>query len=529
LTGLNTEYIIMSMKIKIAIIILLNSILLIGMSAGEDKMKSEIREPAVAGAFYPGDSTALAKTIAQLLSSTKRPEVPGEIVAIVAPHAGYMYSGPVAAYAYKAIQGYDYKDVIVISPCHVEAFEGASVYPGDAYRTPLGDIPIDKELSKKIASHSDLIRESEQGHRVTFRGGEHSLEVELPFLQTVLENFKLTAIVMGEQNMETCKQLADAIAAECKGRDDVLIVASSDLSHFHTYDQSEVLDGKIVRLIDNYDYEGLYDSLQARKVEACGGGPIVVAMMAAQKLGAKNAAVVDHANSGDVTGDRDSVVGYLAAVIYKGDKGSKVYEINMDEEDSTGDIAKNPASAVDFGLTHEDKQILLDLAYQTISDHLAGKTTKLNPDDYTGILAEKRGAFVTLTMFGNLRGCIGYIQPIKPLYETISEMADQAAFHDPRFNPIRKGEFSHIDVEISVLTPMMLVEDPKEIVVGRDGLYMVKGYYSGLLLPQVPVEQHWNRETFLDQTCIKAGLPPGSWKEPGIKIYRFQADIFGGK
>ena len=492
-------------------------------------MKSEIREPAVAGAFYPGDSTSLAKTIAGLLAGTKKPEVPGDIVALIVPHAGYMYSGPVAAYAYKAIQGYACKDVIVISPCHVEAFEGAAVYPGDAYRTPLGDVPINKKLSAAIASHSKLVKESEHGHRQTYRGGEHSLEVELPFLQTVLEDFQLTAIVMGNQDKQTCKELADAIADACKGRDDVLIVASSDLSHFHTYDQAVTMDGKIADLINDYNYDELYDKLQNRKVEACGGGPIVVAMMAALKLGAKTAQVVNQANSGDITGDRDSVVGYLSAVVYRGDKTTKVYEINMDEEDNPDEISKNPASAVDFGLTYEEKKILVDLAYQSIAAGLESKPLELDSTDYSGVLGENRGAFVTLTIFGQLRGCIGYIQAVKPLYETIVEMANQAAFHDPRFNPLGKGEFKHVDIEISVLTPMILVESPDEIVVGRDGLYMVKGYYSGLLLPQVPVEQHWDRNTFLDQTCVKAGLPPGSWKQPGIKIYRFQADIFGGK
>jgi AmmeMemoRadiSam system protein B/AmmeMemoRadiSam system protein A len=517
----------MKAQTKITIIIL--SALVLRALAGEADMKTEIREPAVAGAFYPDNPASLAKMIAGLLADTKRPEIAGDIRAIIAPHAGYVYSGPVAAYAYKAIQGHDYQDVIVISPCHVEAFAGASVYPGDAYRTPLGDIQIDKELSADIVSRSNLVKESELGHRVTYRGGEHSLEVELPFLQTVLDNFNLVAIVMGSQDMQTIRALAEAIAGACEGRDDVLIVASSDLSHFHDYDVAEKMDSGIVKLVNDYDFEGLYDRLQSHKVEACGGGPIIAAMMAAQKLGANDARVVDYAKSGDVTGDKSSVVGYLAAVIYQGDKSEKVYEIDMDEAESGDELDVNPASTVDFGLTENEKKMLLGLADEAIEKRLDGQVLELNPDNYGGVLAEDRGAFVTLTISGQLRGCIGYIRAIKPLYETIAEMAVQAAFHDPRFPPLTKKEFEHTDIEISVLTPMILIDNVDEITVGRDGLYMVRGNYSGLLLPQVPVEHNWDRETFLDQTCMKAGMGPGCWKQSGTQIYKFQADIFGGK
>ena len=254
-------------------IVILALVLITGASFVEADMNREVREPAVAGAFYPANPAQLAKTIAEMLSATPKASVPGEIRGLVVPHAGYIYSGPVAAYAYKAIQGAEYKDVIVISPSHYEAFNGAAVYPGDAYLTPLGEIAIDKELSKAIASHSKLVQLSEHGHRPTFRGGEHSLEVELPWLQTMLGDFKLVAIVMGDQDMKTCSDLAESIEKAVGKRDDVLLVASSDLSHFHKYTEAAGLDSQIVKLIDNFDYRDLYDELQSRKVEACGGGP----------------------------------------------------------------------------------------------------------------------------------------------------------------------------------------------------------------------------------------------------------------
>jgi len=496
-------------------------------------MNSDIRQPAVAGSFYPGEPSELAKMIARMLAETERPAVDGDIVGLVVPHAGYVYSGPVAASGFKAIQGLNYKDVIVIAPCHVEAFPGAAVYPGKAYRTPLGDIEINKELSEKIAKGSKMVELSDKGHRFTGRGGEHSLEVELPFLQTMLDDFNFVAVVMGSQDMQTCRGLAESIYESCKNRNDVLLVASSDLSHFHDYNTATTLDSQVVDLINNYDYNQLYTELEQRKIEACGGGPIIAVMIASQMMGAGSARVVKYANSGDVSGDKSSVVGYLAAIFSKGDEDSKVYEIDEDvsssDSDETGGMEINPASAVDFGLNNDERQFLLKLARESIEAVLEKRQLQPDITKYTGVLTEKRGAFVTLTIDGRLRGCIGYIQAVKPLYETIAEMAVQAAFHDPRFPSLTKSEFNSIDIEISVLTPMIIEKNPENVVVGRDGLYIVRGYNSGLLLPQVPVENSWDRETFLNQTCIKAGLPPGTWKEAETQIYRFQADIFGGE
>ncbi|MCD6162133.1 MAG: AmmeMemoRadiSam system protein B [candidate division Zixibacteria bacterium] len=497
-------------------------------------MSTEIRQPAVAGSFYPGEPSELAKMIAQMMSQVDKPSIAGDIVGLVAPHAGYIYSGLVASYAYKTIQGMEYKDVIVIGPSHAEAFSGAAVYNGDAYQTPLGIININKELSRKIASNSKLVQLSDKGHHLTTRGGEHSLEVQLPFLQTVLGNFELTAIVMGSQDMQTCRGLAESIFEACKGRKDVLIVASSDLSHFHSYDTAIALDSRVADLINSYDYIQLHKELEENKIEACGGGPIVTAMAVSEMMGAGTAKVVKYANSGDVSGDKSSVVGYLSAVFSKETIVKKVYEINEEAqsekiEDGDNDVEINPASAVDFGLSNDEKMLLLNLSREAIRAVFSKNQFELDESEYSGVLAEERGAFVTLTIGGQLRGCIGYIKAVKPLYQTIAEMAVQAAFHDPRFRPLTESEFESVDIEISVLTPMTLVEDPNTVVVGRDGLYIIRGYNSGLLLPQVPVEQGWDKETFLNQTCLKAGLPSGTWKEAGTQIYRFQADIFGGE
>jgi len=495
-------------------------------------MAKQIRPAAVAGSFYPDQPTALAKTIAEMLAKTQRPEINGRIMGLICPHAGYIYSGPVASYAYKTIQGLEFRSVIVIAPCHVEAFPGSAVYPGDAYSTPLGDIEIDHELSEKIvaADNRGLVRLSDSGHRIVRRGGEHSLEVQLPFLKTMLGEFKLVAIVMGSQDKASCEALAEAIFAAARNRSDILIVASTDLSHFHTAEEARRLDTRIVDLIKTYDYRKLMDELEAEKVEACGGGPIITAMLACRKLGADSAKVVKYAHSGEITGDNSGVVGYLAAVLFKKNSG-KIYEIKDEKGRSDRQIAPeppktNPASAVDFGLSAAEKTALLNLARESIRSVLQGEKFVPNGADYAGALSEKRGAFVTIKIDGHLRGCIGNIIGYRPLYETIADMAVQAAFHDPRFKPLSEREFAKIKLEISVLTPMINVTDPAEISVGRDGLLITNGHASGLLLPQVAVEYGWDRETFLNQTCLKAGLPPGTWKQPGTIIQRFQADIF---
>ncbi|NOX88507.1 MAG: AmmeMemoRadiSam system protein B, partial [Calditrichaeota bacterium] len=252
--------------------------------SGESKNK--VRKPAVAGAFYPADPTELKTMIKDYLQKAEIPVIKDPIVGIIVPHAGYVYSGGVAAHAYKALQNRDIERVIVISPSHIDYFNGASVYDGTAYRTPLGDIPVDREFAKKLADRSDRIELSERGHSLNFQGrGEHALEVQLPFLQVVLGKFKLVPIVMGEQSYETSRALGRALADLIKDRK-TLIVASSDLSHYHPYNEAIRLDKKVLNAIKEWDYYNLSRNFQGRIWEACGGGPIVSLMIAAEYSGA---------------------------------------------------------------------------------------------------------------------------------------------------------------------------------------------------------------------------------------------------
>ncbi|MFA7419194.1 MAG: AmmeMemoRadiSam system protein B [Melioribacteraceae bacterium] len=268
-----------------------------------------VREPAVAGMFYPSSPSKLASEIKSHLESVQLEKSYEKIFGIISPHAGYTYSGRTAAHAYKTIENKNYKTVVVISPSHREYFPGISIYSGDAYKTPLGEIELDKEMIAKLVEDNGYIFEGLNGHRA-----EHALEVQLPFLQTVLGSFNLVPIVMGDQRKIFVEGLAEKLAQIVN--DETLIVASSDLSHFHSKENAAKLDSIVEKRISEFDYNGLLDDLEDQKCEACGGGPIAVLLKTAELKGIRNAEVVSRTDSGDVTGDGSEVVGYLSAVIF---------------------------------------------------------------------------------------------------------------------------------------------------------------------------------------------------------------------
>ncbi|MEW5726032.1 MAG: AmmeMemoRadiSam system protein A, partial [Thermodesulfobacteriota bacterium] len=292
-------------------------------------------------------------------------------------------------------------------------------------------------------------------------------------------------------------------------------LCSTDLSHFYTAKEARVLDGRLIEAVKAFDPEALHRGLVEGRYEACGGGALVAVMMAAKALGAVRAEILQYGDSAAASGDESNVVGYLAAA-FTGPAGAGAGEVP----------AGKPESGVDPRLSAQDQKTLLALARRVILDNLELKTPEL-PADLPATLRTPRGAFVTLKRRGALRGCIGHVVADAPLAEVVATMAVQAAFYDPRFPPLTKAELDGLTIEISVLTPLTEVKAVGEIQVGQDGLVVEKEPYRGLLLPQVPVEQGWDRDEFLDQTCVKAGLPPGTWKEAGVKIYRFEALVFG--
>jgi len=294
-----------------------------------------------------------------------------------------------------------------------------------------------------------------------------------------------------------------------------LVLASSDLSHYHPYADAESIDHKTLHALEAYDYYSMSRNFQYRGPgepgiwEACGGAPIVAAMIYAERLGANKAEVLRYANSGDITGDKSRVVGYSADVFVKSAQGAD---------------AMPP-----FSLTDPEKAELLALARKSVEYMIENKEPYAPTEPASETLNREYGAFTTLTEGGALRGCIGYTSPVKPLYMTVRDTATMAALRDPRFRPVTAEELPKLAYEISVLSPLRRVTDVEQIKVGRDGLIMKNGEFEGLLLPQVPVEQKWDRETFLEQTCHKAGMNVNCWKDENTDIFSFTAVVFNEK
>ena len=269
--------------------------------------KYTVRPPTAAGLFYEDSPDLLRKNIDEYLEHARVPKLKGTVRALVSPHAGYVYSGFAAAHAYKMIKEINYDCVIIVGPSHREYFNGISIYPGDAYETPLGTIPINKEIREALVEEKNAIVASDEGHR-----SEHSIEVQLPFLQCVLGDFSFVPVVMGDQRRQLCNELTEAIVRVGTNRN-ILFVASSDLSHYHPYDEAVEIDNGVISELEKFNSETFITKIEEHSFEACGGGPIATVMNAARRLGANKAEILYYCNSGDITGDRGGVVGYLAA------------------------------------------------------------------------------------------------------------------------------------------------------------------------------------------------------------------------
>ncbi len=467
---------------------------------------TNVRQPAVAGSFYPADPKTLTAMIDDMLAKASVKPISDPILAVVAPHAGYQFSGPVAAYTYAALQGHKFTRVVVIAPSHFEALAFTSVYNGDAYATPLGTVKVDKTFAAQLAKINSSIRLSGQGHTPTPQASEHALEVQLPWLQRVLGDFELVPIIMGDQSYESSRALGVALA-KLIHTDDTLIVASSDMSHYHPYDDAVKIDHKTLNALQAWDYFSMSRNFQERVWEACGGAPIVAAMIAAERRGANQALVLKYANSGDTSGDHSRVVGYSADIFVK--------------------TSSTKTAEPSFSLSRKDKNELLALARNSVEYAVREKKAYEPAPVANEALSQERGAFVTLKEAGELRGCIGYTSALKPLYLAVRDTATLAALRDSRFRPVSESELGRLSYEVSVLSPLRRVADIRQIKVGQHGLLMTNGDNEGLLLPQVPVEQKWDRQTFLEETCRKAGMHKACWKDENTDIFMFSAVVFG--
>ncbi|GAM09241.1 MEMO1 family protein [Geobacter sp. OR-1] len=448
---------------------------------------AEIKEPAVAGAFYPGDKAILQKTVDGFMASAGKQEAQGRLLTLLAPHAGYQFSGAVAANSYAQLKGSGVTTVILLGPSHYTHLNGAAVYAKGSFRTPLGLVAVNEKIAAQLLDKkSGVVFDRNPFAR------EHSLEVQLPFIQRVLPAASIVPVIVGAPTRESYQSLAESLAKALKDPKTVLIV-SSDLSHYHDRETAGQMDRTVIDAVERLSVNDLEGLLSNGNGEACGGYPLIYALAAVRSLGATNGQLYRYADSGDVTGDNKKVVGYAAMGIYRS------------------------------SLALAEKRELVALARRSLDSHVNKKPFVETPPSTIRLKADG-ASFVTINdKSGNLRGCIGNIIPMMPLARSVVMNARSAASHDPRFPPVRPEELPGLHLEVTVLSPLEVISDIGAVTIGTHGLYLEKGGKSAVFLPQVPVEQGWNRAVYLEQLSLKAGLPADGWKR--AKLSRFTAEV----
>jgi AmmeMemoRadiSam system protein B/AmmeMemoRadiSam system protein A len=478
-----------------------------------DARATDTRAPAVAGQFYPADPGKLRLAIEQFLkgSTARIGEKPD---AILVPHAGYIYSGQIAADAYRQVMGRSYDTVVILGVNHTTGnFRGVSVGDYGAFQTPLGSVAVDEEIiSALLTECRDCVRSRE------VHVNEHSIEVQIPFIQVLFPKARIVPAIIHPPDLNMCVRFGEALAKVLRNRQ-ALIVISSDLSHYPSHQDGSNVDRLTLETISSLNLpriSSLMRNLDGKNLEtrACGEASILAGIAAAKGLGAKRAVIVGYANSGDdLIGDRSRTVGYGAVVFVPGETTANT--------PMPGHPVPPPSATP---LQNPEKKALLEFARESIQRYLTTQTLPL-PRNLPARVYFPQGAFVTLRKHGELRGCIGHMTPDIELGQTVGAMALQAAFNDPRFPPVQQSELKDIEIEISVLTPMKSAASFSEIVVGRDGVLLSKSGSSAVFLPQVATENHWNRSEMLDNLCRKAGLATGCWQHEA-KFQTFQAEVF---
>lgn len=466
------------------------------------------RKSVMDGKFYPKDSAALKRYLEIQMNQIILAPDSHRIRAIIAPHAGYSYSGEVAAYAFASLRDNPkYKNVFLIGASHVAAFDGASVYPGGAFETPIGNIKVNDEIAAELRKNKVF------DFPPTFHLDDHVLEVELPFLQHVLVGeYKIIPIVIGTKNLKLLDKISNLLLPYFN--DDNLFVISTDLSHYPSYSNAIKTDTKVIssiltgssseftRVVKENEESGIDNYVTA----ICGFSAVYTLLKIGELSGNQYSfQKLKYMNSGDVSGDYNRVVGYTAITM-------RYISSEKDEADS-----------LSFNEVEQNQMF-------TIARNAIKKQFGIPPDSIGTIenkLKCKCGVFVTLYLDGKLRGCIGTFRQDRELYENIREMAYAAAFNDRRFSPLSKEEFDKVNIEISILTPMQKIDNIDEIEIGKHGIYIKQGILSGTYLPQVAVEQGWDAEEFVSHCSqYKVGIGKDGWKNKNSEIFIYESLIY---
>ena len=459
----------------------------------------------MAGSFYPGNPVDLRNEIRSRLDNAPQFDGDGQIVAAAVPHAGHVYSADIAAPVFKALRKSDFDTIVIIGHdfgIHAPGIIGV-LTDYTAFRTPLGEIPVDLELGDSLAKADGRFVVNNRVH-----AQEHSIEVQLPFLQMVASDFKILPAFFGEVTPEHCRRFAELLE-ELRGTRKLLVLSSTDLSHYPPSEVARELDRLTVSYAQRLDLEGLcrwqsqgaWERQPGVETPICSAGGLGTALSWAKLHGATQCKVLRQGNSGDVSGDADRVVGY-ASMLFLAD-----------------------SAETEFSLSAEHQKYLLQLARKTIMEAANGREWFPAPPDADELLAPA-AVFVTLHKHGKLRGCIGTIAAQTPLYQAVQEYARLAACEDPRFSQVAPEELPELQIEISVLSPMRRIASPSEIMPGKHGVTVRQGFHHGLFLPQV-WEQLPDLESFLGYLCAeKAGLDWEAWKSPRTELNVFTVFAF---
>ncbi len=468
------------------------------------------RKAYAAGRFYTGKPEELKAQLQQMFSKSVKKKSENTPLAIIVPHAGYVFSGEVAASAFSQIDpNRKFERIFIIGSSHTSAFDGASVYCTGHFETPLGTVQVDLELAKKLVKENRLLVDNPEAHQY-----EHSLEVQLPFLQHHLHSdFKIVPVVIGSSTIETAKKLAEIFMPYLNENN--LFVISSDFSHYPEYQNARVADQLTADAIKTNKASNLISALDANKkkhipelaTSLCGWSSVLTLLYMTEQMPEIMVDLVDYKNSGDSSyGEKNRVVGYWAISFSKG---------------------KPKIQASEFSLNEDDKRVLLKLARETISEYILKETIpQIDPVTMSATLKTPCGAFVTLNKNHNLRGCIGRFDATLPLWKVVQNMAISAATQDYRFSKVQAGEINQLKIEISVLTPLKRIKSADEFILGKHGIYIKKGSSSGTFLPQVATQTGWSKEEFLGHCAQdKAGLEWDGWKT--AELYTYEALVFG--
>jgi MEMO1 family protein len=467
------------------------------------------RQPVAAGRFYPADKEALTKELSRLFQTCKKSPDNWEVRAIISPHAGYTFSGKIAASAFSAIpMNAVYKNIFIIGSSHVMYFDGASVYNCGDYITPLGKVPVNKEIANKLIKNNKVFN-----FPITAHIQEHSVENQLPFIQYYFKDIPtIVPVIIGTDDENTVKKIAEALRPWFIPEN--LFIISSDFSHYPAYKDAVENDSLTALSIVSGNPQTFLKTLSKNAskqihglvTSMCGWTSGLALLDLAEGNNKLEIKLIDYCNSGDSpnTG-KSEVVGYNAFAMV--DKTQTAQPLNGSENS--------------FSFTEAEKKQLFTIAKSSIKSKLYENTNFVLDEKSIPVnLKKPLGAFVTLKINGALRGCIGRFISSEPLYNVVRESAISSAFEDPRFTPLTKDEFKNTDIEITVLGPLKKIKNINEIVLGKNGIYIKKDNRSGTMLPQVATENGWTVEQFLGFTSRdKAGLGWDGWKDAEIFIY----------